>query len=137
MSVGRIGSFGGLAPVTQPRDRAEIAGPGGFGDSLEGLLDVRRPAPPPVADATGEVRLSRHARARLESRGIEVPEEDLRQLGEAVDRLQERGARESLVLLGDNAWVVGVPSRTVITVMPRAEALGTVFTNIDSTFVAT
>jgi flagellar operon protein len=57
-------------------------------------------------------------------------------LENALDQLDRRGAKESLVLMGDRAFVVGVPNRTVITVVDRSEAMGTVFTNIDSTFVA-
>jgi hypothetical protein len=40
------------------------------------------------------------------------------------------------VLTGDNAFIVGVPKRTVITVMSREEALGQIFTDLDSTYVA-
>ncbi|MFT7518346.1 MAG: flagellar operon protein, partial [Kiritimatiellia bacterium] len=84
----------------------------------------------------GKLRFSRHAASRLHSRGMEVPQEELTRLEDAVDKLAQRGGKESLVLLGERAYIVGVPKRTVITVMPRAEALGTVFTNIDSTYVA-
>jgi hypothetical protein len=37
--------------------------------------------------------------------------------------------------MGDHAFVVGVPRRTVITAMTRQEAVGSIFTNIDSTLV--
>jgi flagellar operon protein len=118
---------------------------GDFATSLERLLDRPAPAPalapvpaqePAASAARSPVQFSRHAAARLTSRGIEIGPEELERLGSAIDRLEESGARESLVLLGDNAYVVGVPTRTVITAMPRSEALGTVFTRIDSTFVA-
>jgi len=56
-------------------------------------------------------------------------------LAEAMDTLAKREAKESLVLLGENAFVVGVPKRTVITAMTRKEAMGTVFTNIDSALI--
>ena len=52
-----------------------------------------------------------------------------------MDQLARKGARESLVLLEDNAYIVGVPDRRVITVMSRGEAVGNIFTNIDSTLV--
>jgi hypothetical protein len=40
-----------------------------------------------------------------------------------------------LVLFGENAFILGVEKRTLITAMTRKEAMGTVFTNIDSAIV--
>lgn len=84
---------------------------------------------------TGEVKFSKHAKARLQSRDIDLDQEQLAKLSEGIDSLAERGARESLVLMGDTALVVGVPKRTVITAMTKSEAMGNIFTNIDSTLV--
>ena len=86
-------------------------------------------------EAPRALRFSRHATARLESRGMQLSEAELRELSDAVDRLQQKGARESLLLMGDHAFVVGVPRRTVITAMTSQEAVGSIFTNIDSTLV--
>lgn len=119
--------------VDAPRTPATADGLPGFGDSLEALL---RPGParPAAAPAAG-IQFSKHATARLESRGISLESEDLEDLAGAVDQLARKGARESLVMMGDNAYIVGVPDRRVITVMSRAEAVGNIFTNIDSTLV--
>jgi flagellar operon protein len=109
----------------------------GFDQALERMLrDSTKSAEPPKSDQVNEINFSRHAEARLQSRGISLNEEETEQLSNAFDQLSERGAKESLVLMGDKAYVVGVPKRTVITAMTRSEALGTIFTNIDSTFVA-
>jgi flagellar operon protein len=59
----------------------------------------------------------------------------MERLGEGIDQLNQRGAQESLVLMDDMALIVGVPKRTVITAMSRNEAMGNIFTNIDSTLV--
>ena len=111
-----------------------------FAQSLEALIE-QEPANTPMASAElkasgSEVQFSQHAKKRLASRGIEIDAPEMQRLNDAVDQLADRGARESLVLLDDRAYVVGVPKRTVITAMSREEALGNVFTNIDSTFVA-
>jgi len=113
---------------------------GGFAAELDALMRRHLPAPAPAtpdpALQGGEsVRFSRHATARLESRGIALDAADMVDLGAAIDRLDGRGARESLVLMDDHAFIVGVPRRTVITAMSRNEALGNVFTQIDSTLV--
>ncbi|MEQ1572037.1 MAG: flagellar protein [Myxococcota bacterium] len=134
MNVGRLGGLPAASPSTPQADPRDA----GFATSLERLLDPAPPTPKPPEGEPGDggIKFSRHAAARLRSRNVVVGGPELAALGHAVDRLQERGARESLVLLGDNAFVVGVPTRTVITAMPRSEALGTVFTNIDSTYLA-
>ncbi|MEQ1504718.1 MAG: hypothetical protein ABMB14_20940 [Myxococcota bacterium] len=130
------------APVARETPVARDLADPGFAASLDRLLDPRPirgtggSAEPELAGTIGGINFSRHARARLNSRAIDIGPDELKDLSTACDRLEERGARESLVLLDHHAFVVGVPTRTVITVLPRAEALGTVFTNIDSTFVA-
>jgi len=128
------GRIGGVAPAT-PGGRQTIDAVPGFGDALDALL---RPATTPSTSpgVGGGVNFSKHAQARLQSRGIELDDADLEDLGNAIDQLSKKGARESLVLLGDNAFVVGVPDRKVITALTRQEAIGNIFTNIDSTVVA-
>ena len=64
-----------------------------------------------------------------------VDADQLERLGEGIDQLSKRGAKESLVLMDDMAMIVGVPKKTVITAMSRNEAMGNIFTNIDSTLV--
>ncbi len=119
--------------------------PGGddFSSQLGVLIQgAEKSAPPPTEALEGEepnaqpeLLFSRHATARLESRGITLDKTQLTQLNQAVDRLADKGAKESLVLLDDHAFVVGVPKRTIITAMTRNEAMGNIFTQIDSTLV--
>ncbi len=105
-----------------------------FGTNFDELLRQHEADLEPPRDAP-PLRFSRHAKARLESRGIELSEDQTAQLEDALQRLDDKGARESLVLQDDNAFIVGVPKRTVITAMSRSEAMGNIFTGIDSTIV--
>lgn len=82
------------------------------------------------------VKFSAHAQQRLESRQIQLSEEDKSRLGNAVDRATEKGANQSLVLLDDLALVVSVRNRTVITALDETKAKSGVFTNIDSAVIA-
>lgn len=91
------------------------------------VLDERLPGQP--------VRLSQHAVERLKSRGITLSETDMKQLAGAVDRVAQKGGKESLIMLGDAALVVSVKNRTVVTAMDRQGMKGNVFTNIDSAVV--
>lgn len=119
-----------VAPVGADRPTIEQAP--GFGQALDAILRPERPAGPAEE---GGVRFSRHAQARMESRGIVLDERDLQDLGLAIDTLARRGARESLLLLDDHAFIVGVPDRKIITALTRREAVGNVFSQIDSTVV--
>ena len=75
---------------------------------------------------------SHHAQQRLLERHLNFSPADLARLGEAVDRLAAKGARESLVYLNDAALVVSVANRTVITAMDGTSARNNIFMNIDS-----
>jgi len=133
MSITRVG-YGELRPpASNAGARGEIDGR--FGETLDGVLARHETQDQWEGDRTGELRWSRHAMARLRSRGIELSDATINEIGEAVDLLAAKGAKESLVLHGEQAFIVGVARRTVITAMTRDEAVGSIFTNIDSTIV--
>ena len=81
------------------------------------------------------LRFSNHAQQRLDSRNIQLSAQDVERIAQSTDDAMTRGAKESLVLMDRLALVVGVPNRTVITVMEPHERANTVFTNIDSVVV--
>ena len=138
MSMDLLQKIGALQP-TAPQE-LPVNRPGSstdFGNTLESLLDQHQVAnkPTEAPQPAAEINFSRHAKARLESRGLSLDEFQLERLGEGLEQLDKRGAKESLVLMDDMALIVGVPKRTVITAMSRNEAMGNIFTNIDSTLV--
>jgi len=81
------------------------------------------------------VRFSAHALDRISSRGLDMDAGELAALSQAMDRLDDKGGKQSLVLTDRAALVVNVPNRTVITAVDRIEEKGRVFTNIDSAVV--
>jgi flagellar operon protein len=91
----------------------------------------------PFADALqaelgSQLRFSTHAKERLRTREIPFTAQDEAALNKAVTMAQEKGAKESLIVLDDLALIVSIKNRTVITAMERAQQQGNVFTNIDS-----
>lgn len=86
--------------------------------------------------ASQPVVFSGHALQRLERRGITMDADTTQRLGEGVDRAASKGSRAAVVLIDQNAFVVGVPSRTVITAVGRDHMKEHVFTNIDSAVIA-
>lgn len=110
------------APVSTAHARgAAPASSGSFGEELAH-----------AQSQTCEVRFSAHAQKRLADRHIALSETDRAQIARSADLAASKGAREALVLMDRLALVVGVPSRTVITVMEPQDGAPAVFTHIDS-----
>ena len=84
-----------------------------------------------------QLKFSKHAQERLESRNMQLTENDKVQLGKAVHLAEQKGARDSLVFLKDMAFIVNVKNRTVVTAIDSEHLRENVFTNIDSAIVAT
>jgi flagellar operon protein len=85
---------------------------------------------------TEELKFSAHASARLKSRNIEVTPEIMGKLEKAVGDAQTKGARDSLIMVKNLAFIVNIPNKTVITAMDGESIKDNVFTNIDSTVIA-
>jgi flagellar operon protein len=82
------------------------------------------------------LKFSKHAQDRMESRAIRLNDTDMASLQKAVTRAEEKGAKDSLVLLRDMAFIVSVPNRTVVTAVDGQHLTENVFTNIDSAVIA-
>ncbi|HEX30921.1 TPA: hypothetical protein ENG04_12650, partial [Candidatus Poribacteria bacterium] len=63
------------------------------------------------------VKISAHAEARLRQRRIYLSSEDMERINRAVEKMNEKGAKESLLLMRDLALLVNVRNRTVITAL--------------------
>ncbi|MDQ2085889.1 TIGR02530 family flagellar biosynthesis protein [Herbivorax sp. ANBcel31] len=88
------------------------------------------------SDKNVEVTFSKHARDRLESREIKLTNMQKEKISKAVQRANDKGVKESLVLVDDMAFVVSVKNRTVITALNNGELKENVFTNIDGAVIA-
>jgi len=82
-----------------------------------------------------QLSFSKHANARMHSRGIELSDPQLEKLAGAVDRAESKGSKETLVISDDAAFVVSVPNRTVVTVFDRSNLREGVVTSIDSAVI--
>ncbi|GAB1429814.1 hypothetical protein MASR2M18_06470 [Ignavibacteria bacterium] len=84
----------------------------------------------------GTLKFSAHARARIASRDISLSDDDIRRLERAAERAEQKGGKDSLVVLRDMAFIVSATNRIVITAIGGAAAENIVFTNIDSAVFA-
>ncbi|MFY2154267.1 TIGR02530 family flagellar biosynthesis protein [Cytobacillus firmus] len=83
----------------------------------------------------GRLIVSKHAKQRLEQRGIQISAERWGQIEEKVQVAKQMGVKESLVLLKDAALIVSAKNNMVITAMDRKEARTQIFTNINGTII--
>ncbi len=81
------------------------------------------------------VKFSAHALKRLESRQISLDNQDMALLKDAVNKVEAKGGKESLILMDQMALVVSVKNRTVITAVDSNNLKENVFTNIDSAVI--
>ena len=82
------------------------------------------------------LKFSAHAATRIKSRNIDLTPEIMKKLETAVSGAATKGAKDSLVLMKNLAFIVNIPNRTVITAMDGESIKDNVFTNIDSTVIA-
>lgn len=80
-----------------------------------------------------KLKFSGHAIGRLADRGVQLTGDKTLRLENAIDVAEKKGARDSLVLLDELAFVVSVKNRTVVTACDIQAMKEGVFTKIDST----
>ena len=80
-------------------------------------------------------QFSKHAAQRLESRNISLSEEQNARLEDGVEQAHAKGIKDSLVLVDSLAFIVNVPSKTVVTAMDQTETQSNTFTNIDGAVI--
>lgn len=88
-----------------------------------------------TGEVSSEIRFSKHASNRLADRNLTLSENQLSRLSEGLKKAGEKGIRESLVMVDQLAFIVNVPSNTVITAMDQNQARENVFTNIDGAVI--
>ena len=137
-TIDRIGA--GLPPVAQspvsdpsfppssspirPSDGGAPPGNSEFAQALAAAADER------------SLQFSGHALKRVDQRQIPIADEQLDRLQKAMEQLSQKGSRQSLVMLDQVAYVVHVPSHTVVTAVQPNESKERVFTQIDSVVIA-
>jgi flagellar operon protein len=82
------------------------------------------------------LKFSNHAQKRLQARDIELTQDGLTRLVSAVEKVEKRGGRDSLVLMDELAFIVNVKDHLVVTAMSANERGEGVFTQIDSVVLA-
>ena len=81
------------------------------------------------------LQFSKHAQERVEQRGIELTEELLGNLNDAISKARDKGAKDIVIIDARQAFIVNVPNNVVVTTVTEKEMKENVFTNIDSAVI--
>jgi len=79
-----------------------------------------------------EVKFSKHAKKRINSRNIQLGEKEFDKLLSGLEKAENKGSKDSLIMVDNVAYVVSVENKTVITAIDGQNVKENVFTNIDS-----
>ena len=82
-----------------------------------------------------EVKFSKHAAERLKNRNIELSKDDLGKINEAVNKAAEKGVKETLIIMGNSAFIANVKNKMIITAATEDNLKNNVFTNIDGAVI--
>ena len=99
------------------------------GKSFQEILESSR------IKSTGEVRFSKNAAGRLADRNIELTSSQMERLQEGTQKAQQKGIKESLVIVDQLAFIVNIPNNTVVTAMNQSDTAENIFTNIDGAVI--
>ncbi len=84
---------------------------------------------------TGELKISKHAQSRLDSRNVKLSEEKLGEVSEAMDRANEKGIRDALIIVDGNALIASIKNKTIVTCAKQEDLDSKIITNIDGAIV--
>jgi flagellar operon protein len=85
--------------------------------------------------ATGQIRFTKHADARLTQRDIRLTDEQMTRLEEGTKKASDKGIKESLVLVDDLAFIVNTDKKMVITAIDQNSSEDNIYTNIDGAVI--
>jgi flagellar operon protein len=89
-----------------------------------------------LQEAENRISFSKHAMKRLDERGIEITDSQLEKLNSAIEMAKTNGIKDSLVLMDGKAFIVNIPSNTVVTVLDSGEVSNQkVFSNLNGTVI--
>lgn len=81
------------------------------------------------------VKLSKHAKERLETRNVSLTEKQLTSIAKAMDEAGKKGVKDALIMMDGNCLVASVKNRTIVTAIKPNSEEANIITNIDAAIV--
>lgn len=100
------------------------------GLSFREVLEMRNAQ---QTDTQTQLKFSKHANERLQSRSIDLSMEQVKRLEAGAAKAGAKGIVESLVMVDDYAFIVNTRNRVVVTAVTGGD--DRVFTNIDGAVI--
>jgi flagellar operon protein len=124
----RINS-GYISPTQKTGHRRETIKPHSNQSSFQSILDRE------IQRKDESIKISGHASRRLMERNITLNENDMQALSRAMTKADAKGAKDSLMLYKDIAFIASIKNRTLITAIDPQDSEENIFTNIDSAVI--
>jgi flagellar operon protein len=124
----RLPPLPGATGIEAPRSPAPGGTAAGKDSGFGRLLDSQ-------LERGQSLTFSHHAQSRLLSRQIQLTAPQMERLQAGVQQAAQKGAKDSLVMVDNLAFIVSVANRTVVTAVDGAAKNGNVFTQIDSAVI--
>lgn len=120
--TGTPGAGQGLYPpsISTPKNEPSVS----FADVLRNTIEKN-----------SEVNFSNHAIKRAVDHNMDITDDELNRLNEGVRLASEKNLDDTLILVGEKAFVVSVKNNTVITTVNNNSIQGNVFTNINGAVI--
>lgn len=84
---------------------------------------------------TKQVQFSKHAKERIDQRGIQVTSALMNDLNNAVEKAKQKGAKDVVIIGPQEVFIVNIPNNIVVTTLNGAEMKNNIFTKIDSAVI--
>lgn len=120
---------GYISSLQETGKRSENQAPKRAEDSFQNVLNRE------IQKSEDPIKISGHASKRLMERNICLNENDMKVIGKAMDKADAKGAKDSLMLYKDIAFIASIQNRTLITAIAPQNSEESVFTNIDSAVI--
>ncbi|MBF4691730.1 flagellar protein [Fusibacter sp. Q10-2] len=82
-----------------------------------------------------DVKFSKHAIDRLNSRNINLTDNELYRINTAIDKAGQKGVKEALIMMDNKVFIASVQNKTIITAAVDDQLRDSVFTNIDGAVI--
>jgi len=120
-------AFVGSTPLVSNNNKTQSKNKTEAGEDFQSILQRE------LQKNAGGLNFSKHALQRISEREIQIEPQMLEQMTNAVEHAEEKGIKDALILGSQAAFIVNVPSKTVITTMNSQEMRNNIITNIDGT----
>ncbi len=82
-----------------------------------------------------EIKFSKHASKRINSRNIKLNSEEISKLKEAFSKAENKGVKDALIIMGDKGFIANIKNKTIVTTVDKNELKDNIFTNIDGAVI--